>query len=222
MTSPAELIRDAAHDEWADPIAMARKAVAALLELTDLAWDRDGLAAVRMLRTRRPDSPLFLAATEVALEPNPLRAADGLRAMLTRLDDTTWAAELGLRVSHYPTLGLLSLGTATMEVVAAALDLGGSTARLLTDRLAIRRGFLKYETLVTIAPPETADCLLLPAVARQDDRIWTTVRAADAARRASANERAIVPVLHPAATLSPLNRLAYRPAPNIIDLAIST
>ncbi|MDH3306673.1 MAG: hypothetical protein OEO77_04035 [Acidimicrobiia bacterium] len=222
MTSPADLIRDAAHDEWADPIATTRKAVAALLEMTDGEWETEGLAAVQMLRTRRPDSALFLAATEVALEPNHMRAADGLRAMLTRLDDTTWAAELGLRVSHFPSLGLLSLGTTTMEVVAAALDLGGSRAQLFTDRLAIRRGFLRYETIITVAPPEEASCLLLPAIARQDDRIWTTVRAADAALRASTGGRSIVPVVHPAATLSPLNRLAYRPAPNIVDVAIAS
>lgn len=220
MTSPSELIRDAAHDEWADPVAMARKALTALLELANSNWETEGLTAARMLRNRRPDSALFLAVTEAALEPNARRAADGLRGVLVKLDDTTWSAELGLRVSHHSSLGVLSLGTATSAVLAAAMDLGGSRAQIYTDRRAIRRGLLMYEPAVTIAPPDEAACLLLPTVARQDDRVWAPVRAADMALAAQSKGHTVVPVAHPAATLSPLNRLAYRPPPSIVDIVI--
>ena len=50
MNRPLELLRDAAHDEWSDPVETAKRAAQGLLQLVDGSWHTTGLEAARMLR----------------------------------------------------------------------------------------------------------------------------------------------------------------------------
>ncbi len=220
MSRPIELVQDASRDEWSDPVEVARKAADGLLAMTAGDWIGQGIAAVTMLKGRRPDSSLLLAVTDAALDPDAHRAATALRRVIGQLDDRTWAAELGLRIAHHESLGVVSLGSATLAVLEAAATLGGSSAELLTDLRAVARGLGYLRLPVVVAPPEEAEAVLIPAVAVHGERIWTTARASDVALRALARESTVVPIAHPLASLSPLGRRSYRPAATIIDLRL--
>ncbi|MGH8937498.1 MAG: hypothetical protein ACRDXD_14750 [Acidimicrobiia bacterium] len=220
MPHPLEALRDAARDEWSDPVTTARLATEGLVALTEDDWDRHGLGAAQMLRRARPDSPLLLAVTESALSPDPRQAADGLRRVLAGLADRTWTAELGLAVSHHASLGVTALAAEVLNVLEAAAHLGGSRAELYTDRRAVARGLGYIGCHVEVAPPEEAEALLVAAVASADRTIWTSERSADTALAASVRGRRVVPVVHPLARLSPLSRSVFRPGPGIIDLRL--
>ncbi|MDP8958933.1 MAG: hypothetical protein M3N51_06985 [Actinomycetota bacterium] len=223
MGHPLELLRDVARDEWSDPVETARSAAQGLLALAHQAheeWGRQGLRAAYMLREARPDSPLLLAVTQSALASDPAPAAEGLRRALAALDDRTWTAELGLAIAHHPSLGITSLASEVLEVLEAAARLAESTAQLYTDRRAVARGLGYLRLVVEVAPPEEAEALVAVAVAVDGSTIWTTERTADVALAASVRRRRIVPVAHPLARLSPLNRAAFRPSPGIVDVAL--
>ncbi len=217
---PLDELADAARDEWTDPVITARRAVEALLAMTESDWDPGGLEAVQMLRARRADSALLLAATEVALEPDPLRATDGLREIGRRLEDETWTSELGLSLARWATIGILSIGPATMKVLEAAVELGGATPELLCDRRAVARGMGILDLPIVVADPASAEAVLLPVSAQHKERVWTTERNAAIAVSARDAGRRVVIVRHPLADLSPLNRLAYRPRSYLTDLLI--
>lgn len=219
-TDPLADIGDAARDEWTDPVRRAEKALQALLEIVDSDWETKGLDAIRMLRSKRADSALLLAATEVALEPNPLRAADGLREMLRVLEDSTWCTDLGIAVAQCVSVGVLSLGKSTIKILEAAIDLTGATPELMCDRRAVARGLGLLDLPILISDPSLAEVLLLPVAAQHKGRIWTTQHNADVARAAQEASRRVIPVLHPLANLSPLNRLAYRPRAYLVDMLI--
>ena len=220
MTKPLELLRDAAHDEWSDPVETTRRAAEGLLELLDQDWAGTGLEAARMLRERRPDQPLILAITERALDPNPERVRRGLQAAVAQLGDETWSADLGLRNSHHESIGVTSLGRSTMSLLEAASRLGSTRAQLFTDRRAISKGLGYLDLPIAVAPPEEADALIAPGVATTASRFWTTARIADATLKAKVAGRRIIVVVHPLAELSPLNRSVYRPHRLLIDVAV--
>lgn len=220
MGDPLDDLGDATRDEWSDPVRRARNALSALIDVIDVDWEQTGLDAVRALRAKRADSALLLAVTEVALEPNPLRAADGLRAMLRTLDDSAWCAEIGLGVAQCASVGVLSLGAATMAILEAASELAGATPELFCDRRAVARGLGLLDMPILVADPSLAEVLLLPIAAQHKERIWTTPRNAEVARRSQDHGRRVVPVLHPLSNLSPLNRLAYRPRSYLIDILL--
>jgi hypothetical protein len=220
MSTPMEMLREAARDEWSDPVETAARAVGGLLTLCEADWPETGLPAVRMLRSRRPDQALMLAATEPALDPDPVRSRAGLEDILGRLRDTGWTTDLGLRVAHHASLGVASLGRSTLAVLESAAHLGGSHAELYTDSRAIAKGLGYLHLPISVAPPEEAAALLAPAAAACGKRIWTTARIADAALRARAADREVVVVCHPLAELSPLNRASYRPRSTLIDVKL--
>lgn len=220
MSRPLELVRDAAHDEWSDPVETTRRAAEGLLALIDHDWEGTGLPAAQMLRERRPDQPLVLALTERALDPNRQRVRYGLEDALERLNDETWSSDLGLRNAHHESLGVMSLGASTLAVLEAATRLGGSQAHLYTDSRAIAKGLGYLGCPIAVAPPEEAAALLAPAVARTAARFWTTARVADTALRAKAAGKQVVVIAHPLTELSPLNRSLYRPHRLLIDVAI--
>lgn len=220
MNRPLELLRDAAHDEWSDPVETARRVAEGLLQLVDGSWHTTGLDAARMLRRRRPDHALLLAVTERALDPNPRIVRNGLEAAIAELDDETWTSDLGLRNAHHESLGVASLGRTTLSVLEAASQLGNSRSQLFTDRRAISRGLGYLNFPIAVAPPEEAVALLAPGVARTAARFWTTSRIADAASRARAGGRTVVVIVHPLAELSPLNRSVYRPHRLLIDVRL--
>ena len=217
---PLDEIADAARDEWTDPVATTRQAVEALLALTEFEWDTRGLEVTKLLRSKRADSALLLAATEVALEPNPLRAADGLREILHRLADTSWTAELGMSITSHETVGVLSVGSATMEVLHSAIALGGAHPELLCERRAVARGLGILDVPIVVADPSRARILLLPVAAQHKERVWTTERNATIALAARDAGHRIILIRHPLASLSPLNRLAYRPKAFLTDVLI--
>lgn len=167
----------------------------------------EGFEAAQELRRRRPDLPLMLAVTEPALDPDPLRASSGLTGVLTSLGSRTWASDLGVQVADASSIGVLSLGHETLMVLEAACGLGESRAILRAGSKAVARGLGYLRRPISLKDPATADVLLLPGIARDAATMWTYRRFAAAAWRATGP---VFPVIHPAAVLSPLNRLAFR------------
>lgn len=220
MPTGAERLLAAARDEWADPLVAARQAATGMLEMLDSGWYGKSLRAVEELRQRRADSPLLLAATEAALDPDPARARRALSTLRDKLEDRTWADEIGRRVAFHHRLGVVSLGESTLEVLEAAGAAGGTAAELFTDRRAIARGLEYLGLLVVVAPPEEADVVLIPAAAVYGSRIWTTSRAADIALRAGIRGTDLTIVAHPLVRLSPLNRAVFRPAAILTDVKL--
>ncbi len=213
-----ERLQDVADDEWADPVDGAVAATKALLELTGPLWTSEGLPAAQDLRTRRPDNPMLLAVTEVAIESDSLRAATSLRALLDRLESRRWAMDLVYEASQYSSLGVLSLGVGTISLIEGTLN--AATPELRTSSRAFRRGLLQFVAPVALKEAESAACLLLPIVARQNQRVWTTPKCAQAAQTALSNGNAVLPIGHPLTELSPLNRRAFRPASHITDMVL--
>lgn len=220
MSHPLELLRDAAHDEWSDPVDMTRRAAEGLLKLVDQDWMDTGLEAARMLRAKRPDQPLLLAITERALDPDPDRVRRALQSAVSELEDETWSSDLGLRNAHHESMGVTSLGKSTLSVLESASQIGNSRAQLFTDRRAISKGLGYLNFPISVAPPEEAVVLLAPGVASTASRFWTTSRIADAALKAKVAGRQIVVIVHPLAELSPLNRSVYRPHRLLIDVTL--
>ncbi len=220
MNRPLELLRDAAHDEWSDPVETAKRAAAGLLQLAETRWQTTGIEAAQTLRQRRPDHALLLAVTERALDPNPELVRRGLQAVIGQLEDETWTSDLGLRHAHHESLGVTSLGRTTLAVLEAASQLGNSRSQLFTDQRAISRGLGYLNFPIAVAPPEEAAALLAPGVAKTSARFWTTSRIADAASRARAGGRTVIVLVHPLAELSPLNRSVYRPHRLLIDVRL--
>ena len=218
--TPLERLQDVARDVWADPVASAYAAARVIEEIMDGDWSDRGVAAISELRRRRADSPLILAVTDAVLETEPAAIRPALSRVLEQLDDRTWADDLGLRIAHHATLGVVSLGEATLAVLEAARGIGGTSATLFTDRRAIAKGLTYLGLAVEVAPPEEAEAVLLPAAAILGSRMWTTVRAADVALRSALHDREVVVVAHPLASLSPRNRAEFRPASNLIDVKI--
>jgi hypothetical protein len=218
--TPLDRLQDVAGDTWANPVASAHTAARAILEMLDGDWNDPATEAVSELRRRRADSPFILAVTDAALESEPEVGRPALVRILGQLDDRTWADDIGLRIAHRATLGVVSLGETTLSVLEAARGLGGTTAALFTDRRAIARGLTYLGMEVEVAPPEEAEAVLLPVAALLGSRIWTTVRAADVALRTALLESEVVVVAHPLASLSPRNRADFRPAPTLIDMKI--
>lgn len=216
--TPGDTLNDVARDEWADPVSAALKAARALLELTELSWADNGVAAAQALRKRRSDQALLLAVTEAAMDLNPGRAAVALQAIIGQLEDARWSMDLAYEAARFPSLGVLSLGSGTLAVLQAVTE--SASPELRTSSRAFRRGLLEYVAPVTLVPAETADCVLLPVVARHNQRLWTTAACGRAARAAVTDGRAVLPVAHPLSELSPLSRQAFRPAAHIIDLVI--
>ena len=153
MSRPLELLREAAHDDWSDPVETARRATEGLLQLVDQDWEGTGLHAARTLRERRPDLPLVLAVTERSLDPDSDRVRAGLQMALAQLEDETWSSDLGLRNAHHDSLGVTSLGRSTLSLLEAASQLGSSRAQLFTDRRAVSKGLGYLNFPISVAPP---------------------------------------------------------------------
>jgi len=218
--TPLDRLHSIARDAWADPVESALAAAQAILEILEGGWSGPEAAGVSELRRRRADSPLILAVTEAVLDREPDVGRAALMGILDQLNNRTWADEIGLRVAHRATLGVVSLGETTLAVLEAARSLGETAATLFTDRRAIARGLTYLGLVVEVAPPEEAEVVLLPVAAILGSRMWTTARVADVALRTSLLEGEVVIVAHPLTSLSPRNRADYRPAPTLIDVRI--
>jgi hypothetical protein len=188
-----------------------------LLELTRGNWVGEGLEATRQIRRRRPDSPLMLAVTEPALDPDPYRASTGLASVLSILGDQSWASDIGMEVSEADTIGVMSLHHESLWVLESATLLGASKATLLTDRRAVARGLGYLRLPMKLTDPAAADILLLPGIARDAATMWTYRRFAAAGWRATGR---VVPVIHPGAHFTPLNRKAFRPPAGVYAIEI--
>ena len=218
--SAVEDLDDVKHDTTSDPIRMARMAVRALLTLARSDWATSGLPEAQDLRKRRTDSAVLLSITEVALEPDTNRATHGLKSMLDQLDDERWLEDLATIAATQTSLGVLSLGESTLSLLDRTLDNGRNHPELRTDSRAIRRGLLQFATPISLISAHTANCLLVPVVARQANRIWTTSKCRKAVRAAAEADTFVLPVAHPLMHLSPLSRQAFRPASTISDIQI--
>jgi hypothetical protein len=221
MTDPLDAVRQAARDTWLDPVDVARDVARHLLDLSaSEEWDAVGLEAVSELRRHRADSALILAATEAALDAAGTDPVAALEKFLTELDDRTWTRDLARRAAHHPTLGVTSMGASTLAVLEAGLRLGAEWDRLLCGRRAVAQGLGYLQIRIDVAPPEHAEGMLAAGAAVYRGRMWTTARDADTVTRARLGHTGVIPVVHPLAHLSPLNRKAYRPAPELIDVDV--
>lgn len=218
--TPLDRLQAAARDTWSDPLQSARAAALAILEMLDSGWGTQDAEAISDLRRRRADSPFILAVTDAVPAHDSKMGRSALLGILEQLDSHTWADEIGLRIAHYATLGVVSLGETTRTVLAAVRGLGGNSSTLFTDRSAIARGLTDLRMMIEVAPPEEAEAVLVPVAALFGSRVWTTARVADVALRTSLHQGEVVIVAHPLASLSPRNRADFRPAPILIDVKI--
>lgn len=198
-------------------MALARLAAEGLLELTRGNWVGEGLDATRQIRRRRLDSPLMLAVTEPALDPDPFRASLGLASVLTTLGDQSWASEIGMEISDATTIGVLSLHHESLWALESAALLGATEAVLITDRRAVARGLGYLRRPIKLADPAGADILLLPGLARDAATMWTFRRFAAVSWKATGR---VVPVIHPGAYLSPMNRKIFRPPAGVYAIEL--
>ncbi len=217
---PLDTLHDVARDEWADAPTTALKAARALLALTQAAWAEEGVVAAQSLRKRRADQPMLLAVTEVAMDLNPARTATALESIIFKLEDQRWSSDLAYEAARYGTLGVLSLGVGTQAVLRATTE--AASPELRTSSRAIRRGLLEFAAPVALLPAETADCLLLPVIARHATRLWTTNPFARAAHAALVDGKAVLPIVHPLTELSPLSRESFRPLAFVTDIVIES
>jgi hypothetical protein len=219
MNDPMEILAGAFREEWADPLESAAAVVQAIRSLAASDWS-SALGHVRRFRKERADSPLLLAVTEPALDPDAHRVLAGLDEIAHRLHDTRWMRNLSARLLDRRSIGVVSLGDATLAVLETVAFEGDHDPDLVTDKLAVARGLGCLRLNVVIAPPEEVEAVLIPAAARFGNRIWTTSRAADIVSRAKTRRASVVPVLHSLNVLSPMGRRAYRPAQMLIDVEL--
>jgi hypothetical protein len=210
-----DVLADAFRNEWADPLASAVAVVAAIRSLAYSDWPT-ALPLIQRFRTERADSPLLLAVTDPAVDPDIGRVLSGLETVEHAVGDTRWIQILASRLLGRQSVGVVSLGNTTLSVLELAVT--EEDHDLVTDMVAIARGLGYLDSNVLVGPPEGSDAVLIPAAARFGDRIWTTSRIAGITERALAGSALVLPVLHPLNVLSPLARRAYRPAPTLIDV----
>ena len=130
-------------------------------------------------------------------------AVAGFRAGLR---DTSWIDRLAI----------------TRAFLTSLADVSAGVPELRTHSRAVARGLGYLGLPIALTDPASSDCLLVPAVARHRERIWTAVPAARAIRSAVANARAVIVLCHPSSVLSTEGRLAYRPDPILIDVRLTT
>lgn len=159
----------------------------------------------------------MLAVTEPALDPDPIQATRGLVSVLSRLSDQSWASELGMDISTATTIGVLSLHHESLWALESAVLLGLTEATLATHSRAVARGLGYLRLPVRLGDPAEADVLLLPGLAQDAATMWTHRRFAAASWRTTG---ILVPVIHPAAYLSPLNRFAFRPPGGVYPIEL--
>lgn len=205
-------------DPWADQDTAGR-VLAYIRTLLDDQWPQHGLPKIRDLRVRHRDKPLILAVTEASLDPDIHRVAERLTKLSRDLADTTWQRRLAKRLPAFGSLGVLSLGTATIQILEIAVG-EERPSKLVSTHPAILRGLGYLPIPIVDAPAQNADGVLVPAVALFGSRLWTTPRIADVAVRALANGKAVLPVAHPLRRLSPLNRSEFRPPGFLIDIRV--
>jgi hypothetical protein len=187
---------------------LARLAAEGLMGLTRDNWVGEGLDAAQQIRRRRPDSPLILAVTEPALDPDAYRASQGLSSVLDVLNDQSWASEIGMEISDAATIGVLSLHHESLWALETAAVLGATQATIITDRRAVARGLGYLRLPIKLGAVDSAEVLLLPGLARDAATMWTHRRFAAESWKATGR---VLPVIHPAAWLSPMNRAVFRP-----------
>ena len=101
--------------------ARRHNAAQAILQMLESDWTDPETEAVSDLRRRRADNPFILAVTEAVLWSEPGTSRPALLRILEQLDDRTWADEIGLGIAHQATLGVVSLGSATLAVLEACI-----------------------------------------------------------------------------------------------------
>jgi len=159
----------------------------------------------------------MLAVTEPALDPDPYRASLGLASVLTVLSDQSWASDIGFEISEATSIGVMSLHHESLWALESAALLGATGAGIITDRRAVARGLGYLRLPLRLADPATADVLLLPGIARDAATMWTYRRFAAVSWTAKGN---VIPVIHPGAYLSPMNRKAFRPPADVYAIEL--
>ncbi len=159
----------------------------------------------------------MLAVTEPALDPDPFRASIGLASVLATLSDQSWASEIGMGISDAITVGVMSLHHESLWALEGAALLGATGAVLVTDRRAVARGLGYLRLPIKLADPAAAEVLLLPGLARDAATMWTYRRFAALSWKASGR---VVPVIHPGAHLSPMNRTVFRPPAGVYAIEL--
>ena len=206
-----------AEDQWADPIEQAQAVVADLAGLTSGNWQQEGLRSLHRLRAQRADSPLVLAATEAALGTDPLEARRNLEAFSEMLVATDWARDIASGLRPYARLAISSLGETTLMVLDECARIGVPGDSIVVSRSYLARGIGYLPAPVVSGAPTEADAFLAAGAAGHETTIWTTQEIATDMVRVRLQGGTVVPIIHPLAELSPLNRDAYRPATYLVQ-----
>lgn len=200
-------------DNWTDPIAAADAAATSLLRRLDEEHQLPpALAALR----RRNNEALILVLADEATGDNARAKIEQFRESLR---DWSWLHRMAVEHAGASHLGIVSLGLLTRRFLEAVADVSTAVPEVRTHSRAVARGIGYLGLPTSLGEPAEAGTLLVPAVARHGDRVWTTPRAAHSMRARPQN---IVVLCHPAAALSARTRVAYRPDPIVMDVKLTT
>ena len=206
--------------QWVDPLGVARQVIDNLESLDPAVWLSAAPPEVTRLRSVHADQPMILRVSDAADHPDAHTARARLADLRRALDDTEWCARIGISVASRQQIGVMSIGTFTLAVLEAAVQLGDSEAELVTDQVAVERGLSYLPLAVRRAPPEGAEVLLAPAVAVSGHRIWTAERIGEAVNRAVMAGTLVVVVAHPLVHLSALDLRRFRPATGLVPVMV--
>lgn len=156
------------------------------------------------------DPEIVTACT--AVQGDDETVANRLGHLLALADDVRVPIAAADHLASADSIGVLSHGPLTIEVLAAVLQRTDALLPLVTDRPSVARGLVGLGAHPILDDPATADRLLLPAVAVHEHRVWSSAAILEMAARATQlDPTAVVVHARPLAHLDERARAAFRP-----------
>lgn len=167
------------------------------------------------LAERLPDQPLALAVAEPAVAAD----AAALQRLAISLADEAWLETAAAALNDVATVGVTSLGWSTRRVLEMACA-QGDVRTLVTGSRAVARGLGFLDLPVRLASPESAEVLVVPAVASSGVRLWMPAAAAEAVR--SVTGARILTLLDPLTVLTPWAQRRFRPPAGVTAVSVGS
>ncbi len=163
-----------------------------------------------LLERNASDPELVTACTAVHGEDETI--VNRLGHLLALDDDVRVPLAAADHLASADSIGVLSHGPLTIEVLTAVLQRTDELLPLVTDRPSVARGLVGLGAHPILDDPATADRLLLPAVAIHEHRVWSSAAILEMAARATRlDPTAVVVHARPLAHLDDRARAAFRP-----------
>jgi hypothetical protein len=174
-----------------------------------------GLDAVRVeadsILARQASDPEIVTCCS-AVQGDEAEAATRLGHLIAAADDARAVLAVADQLASADSIGVVSHGPLTTEVLGAVLQRTEELLPLVTDRPSVARGLVGLGAHPILDDPAGADRFLLPAVAVHQQRVWSSASILSTANRATrADPTAVVVHSRPLAHLDDRARRAFRP-----------